>query len=161
MRSGRRRANTYFSDEKGIAMKSKPEDFLTQAWKKQCDAGLRAIEACIEGATKIHETQLQAAAEAHADAEATRKAMAAATDASQLFKLQADWARANAQKSLAYWRSMAQTVMETDAELAKCVCSQAPAALPDVLKAGDLDGFYKHWLDSLRQFYQPAERAGA
>ena len=142
-------------------MTSKPEDFLIQAWKKQCDAGLRMVETIIEGATKIHEVQLSAATEAHADAEATRRAFAAATDPSQLFKLQAEWARANAQKSFAYWRSMAQAVMETDAELVKCVCSQAPVALPEVLKAGDLDALYKPWLDSLRQLYKPVERASA
>jgi phasin family protein len=159
MRSGRRPANTFFSDSKGMPMTSRPEDFLMQAWKKQLDAGLRMMEAIIEGATKVHEARLQAAAQAHADAEATRKAIAAATDLSQIFKLQTEWARANAQKSLAYWRSMAETVGQTDAELVKCVCSQAPVALPEMVKAGDLDALYKQWLDSLRQLYKPVERA--
>jgi phasin family protein len=140
-------------------MTSRPEDFLMQAWKKQLDAGLRMMEAIIEGATKVHEAQLQAAAQAHADAEATRKAIAAATDLSQILKLQTEWARANAQKSLAYWRSMVETVGQTDAELVKCACSQAPVALPEMVKAGDLDALYKQWLDSLRQLYKPVERA--
>jgi phasin family protein len=140
-------------------MTSKPQDFLMQAWKKQLDAGLGMIEAVIEGATKIHDTQLQAAAQAHGDAEATRKAIAAATDLSQIFKLQTEWARANAQKSLVYWRSMVETVGETDAELVKCMCSQAPVGLPEMVKAGDLDALYKPWLDSLRQLYKPVERA--
>lgn len=140
-------------------MMSKPEDFLVPAWKRQCDAGLRAIEAIIEGATKIHETQLQAAAEAHADAEATRKALAAATDPAQVFRLQTEWARANAQKSFAYWRSMAQAVMETDAELAKCMYSQAPVALAGMVKADALDALYKQWLDSVWRVYKPVERA--
>jgi phasin family protein len=141
-------------------MTSKPEDFLIQAWKKQCDAGLRAIEAMIEGATKIHETQLQAAAQAHADAEATRKAIAAATDPSQLFKLQTEWARANAQKSFAYWRSMVEAVVETDAELLRGMFG-LPAVMPGALKAADIDTLYKTWLDSVRQFYKSAERASA
>lgn len=141
-------------------MTSIPEDLLVPAWKRQCDAGLRAIEAIIEGATKIHATQLQAAAEAHADAEATRKALAAATDSAQVFRLQTEWARANAQKSFAYWRSMAQAVMEADAELAKCMCSQAPVALAGMVKADALDALYKQWFDSVWRVYKPVERAG-
>lgn len=152
-------------------MSGKPENFLIQAWKKQCDAGLRVIETIIEGATKIRETQLHAAAEAHADAEATRKAIAAATDASQLLTLQTEWARANVDRSLAYWRSMYQTVMETDAALMKCVYSGA-VAVPEALKTADLDaskqallgmidGAYQQWLDAARQFYKPVEKAGA
>lgn len=140
-------------------MTSKPKDVVMQAWKKQCDAGLSAIEALVEGATKIHEIQLQAAATAHADLEATRKAAAAATDPSQILKLQADWLRSSTQKSMAYWSALAQTVGETDAALVKCACSQAPVALPGMVRPDDLDALYKQWLDSLRQAYKPVERA--
>ena len=118
-------------------MTRKPDDFLTQAWKRQCDAGLSAIEAIVEGATKMHGIQLQAAATAHADLEATRKAASAATDASQILKLQADWLRSSTQKSMAYWSALAQAVGETDAALVKCACSQAPLALPGMVKPAE------------------------
>ena len=144
-------------------MTGKPEDLLIQAWKRQCDGGLRVMETLIEGAMKVHEVQLEAAADAHADAEATRKAIAAATDASQVLKLQTEWARANMEKSLAYWRSMVQSVMETNAELVKHLYSVSAVPAAEQFKGSGLDmvdSAYKQWLDSVRQFYQPLERAG-
>jgi phasin family protein len=167
----RRGASEYRGWSKGGHMTVKPEEFLVQAWRKQLDTGLRVIETITEGATKIHEAQLEAATDAHADAEATRKAMAAATDAAQLFRLQAEWARANVAKSAAYWHSLYQIVAETGTELAKCLYSQA-AVMQEGLKAeeldaskqalfGLLDNAYKQWLDATRQFYKlpaiPAE----
>jgi hypothetical protein len=153
-------------------MTSKPEDFLLQAWKRQFDAGLRLLEAMVEGSTRMREIQLAAAAQAHADAEATRKAIAAATDLSQLAKLQTDWARVTAAKSLVYWRSVSQAVMETDAALVKCACAQAQLPLPEVFKGAELeaskqallgvvDTAYKQWLDAAQRFYPSAERAAA
>jgi phasin family protein len=111
---------------KGTDMK--PDDFLMQAWKQQLDAGLRLAEAILEGATKMREAQLEAATEAHADALATQKAIAGAADAQELLRLQAQWASSSLQQSMAYWRAMQETAMETGAELAKCLAAQAPAA---------------------------------
>jgi len=99
-------------------MNRNTEDFLVQAWKQQLDAGLRMIETIVEGATKLHEVQIEAAADAHADAVATQKAIAAATDMSQLLKLQAEWTRANAEKCGAYWRELFGVVAQTQAALA-------------------------------------------
>jgi phasin family protein len=146
----------------------KPEDMFMQAWKAQLDAGLRVLETITEGAIRMHEAQLEAATEAHADADATRKALAAATDASQVMKLYAEWARANAEKSLAYWRSLLQAGTQTDAAVAKCVGSGTPVALPEVFKTADLDaskqamlglidGAYRQWLDAAQRMYRPAE----
>ena len=151
-------------------MTTRPEDFLLQAWKRQADCGLRLVEAMVEGSTRMREIQLEAAAEAHADAEATRKAVAAARDLAQLARLQADWARANAAKSAAYWRSVCQAVMETHAALVKC--SAVPIALPEGLKGADLeasqqallgivDSAYKQWLDTAQRLYQPAQKETA
>lgn len=108
-------------------MNDKPEEFILQAWKAQLDSGLRAIEALVEGATQIHEAQLEAATAAHADAVATQKAMASASSPDELMRLQAEWTRANAEKCLAYWRCMYETTMQTNAEVAKCLCGQAAA----------------------------------
>ena len=83
-------------------MNAKPEEMFMQAWKAQLDAGLRAIETLTQSAIRMHEVQLSAATQAHADAEATRAVIAAATDPSQLTRLCAGWARSNAGKSFAY-----------------------------------------------------------
>ena len=119
-------------------------DLFLQAWKAQLDAGLRVLKTITEGAIRMHEAQLEAATEAHADVDATRKALAAATDASQLMKLYAEWARANGEKSLAYWRSFFQTAMETG----------TPVAGPQGLNLGMIDSAYKQWLEGVQRLYQ-------
>jgi len=121
-------------------MTNTPDQFLMQAWKAQIDAGLRVLETISEGAIRMHEAQLEAATEAHADLEATRKALAAATEASQVMKLCAEWARANAGKSLAYWRSLLQ--------------AGTPEAPPQMLNLGMLDSAYKQWLENVQRLYQ-------
>ena len=137
-------------------MTTKPEDFLLQAWKRQADAGLRLLEAMVEGSTRMREIQLEAAAQAHADAEATRKALATANDLPQLLKLQTQWAQANAGKCLEYWRSVFQSVMETDAALAKCIYAEAAVPLP-----GAVDSAYQQWVGAAQRFYKPLEKAAA
>jgi phasin family protein len=142
-------------------MKAKPEDMFMQAWKAQLDAGMRVFEAVAEGAMRVYEAQLEAVTEAHADAEATRKAIAAATDPAQVMKLCAQWARANTEKSFACCRSFAETVAETDKEVVKCVGT--PIALPEGVGAGlgMVDSAYKQWLESVQQMYRSAARPGA
>jgi len=94
-------------------MSVKADDFLIVAWKQQLDTGLRLMEAAIEAAIRLHEAQLEAATEAHADAVATRKAIAAARDAAEVLRLQSEWTRANIDRCLACWRSMAEAAMQT------------------------------------------------
>jgi len=55
------------------------ENPMMDAWKRQLDSSMRITEAIIEGSTRMHEVQIEAATEAHADAVATQKALAAAT----------------------------------------------------------------------------------
>lgn len=148
-------------------MTTQAEDFLVQAWKQQLDTALRLVEAMVDGATKLREMQIEAATDAHADAVATRKSIAAATDMAQLLQLQTGWARANAEKCAAYWRALYELAAQTQGELARCVCAQAP-----VISSGDesktallslIDNAYKQWLDTTQQFYKlpaiPAEAA--
>lgn len=116
-------------------MTGKAEDALLQTWKTQLESGLRVMEAIIEGSIRIRELQLEAATQAHADVVATRQAVAAATDAAQLIKLQTDWLQANAQKSFEYWRSAHQALLETDAAVAKQACGAAPLAVPEKVAA--------------------------
>jgi hypothetical protein len=122
-------------------------DLMLGAWKAQLETGMRALESITEAAIRLHAAQLQAATEAHADLEATRKAIAAATDASQLTQLCAAWARANAGKSFGYWRSLAQAA--------------TPQAGAGPLKLEMIDGAYQQWLETVQRFYKPFEKAGS
>ena len=127
-------------------------------WKRQLDVGLNVMEAVVEGAIRMRECQLEAAAQAHADLEATRKAIAAAPDLPALFKLQGDWARANAERSFAYWRSLCQCIADTDAAVAKC--SYVKPESSDAL-LGAVDGAYQQWLQTVQRLYRPLEKATA
>ena len=140
-------------------LEAKPEDIFMQAWKAQLDAGLRVLETITEGAIRVYEAHLEAATEAHADAEATRKALAAATDMGQVMKLCAEWARANTEKSFACCRSFVEAVAETDREVVKCVGT--PMALPQGIDLGMIDSAYKQWLEGVQQMYRSAARPGA
>jgi phasin family protein len=148
-------------------MTTRTEDFMVQACKQQLDTALGLIQAMAEGATKLREMQIEAATDAHADAVATRKSIAAAGGMEALLKLQAEWARANAEKCAAYWRAFYEVAAQTQGELARCLCAQAPAIAGDEesKKAmfSMIDTAYKQWLDTTQQFYKlpaiPAEAA--
>jgi phasin family protein len=99
----------------------KPEEYVMDAWKQQLDAGLRMVEALVEGATRIHEVQIDAAAETHADAVATQKALARAGDPSEIVRLQSEWASANARRCLAYWRDLHAAALQTQSEMLRCM----------------------------------------
>lgn len=109
-------------------MDGNPQEFMMQAWKQQLDAGLRAIEAMIEGATRMHEMQLEAATQAHADAVATQKAIAGATSPAEILRLQAQWTQSNAGRCVEYWRCLQQAATETNAKVAGCLCGPAVIA---------------------------------
>lgn len=142
-----------------------PNDFLMQAWKQQADGCLRAIQALVDGTTRVREMQLEAAADAHADLEATRKAIAATTDPGRILELQAQWARASAEKCAAYWRRFYELGMQTQASLAQCMVP-APAARapalddPKQAAVAFMDQAYKQWLDSAQQLYTLAPIPG-
>jgi len=51
--------------------------------------------------------------------------MAEATSASELLKLQAQWAGANMESCMAYWRQMYEAMSETNADLASCMQKKA------------------------------------
>ena len=140
-------------------MNAKRQDMFVQAWKAQLDAGMRVFEILTEGAMRVYEAQLEAATEAHADAEATRKALAAATDMGQVMKLCAEWARANSEKSFACCRSFVEAVAETDKEVVKCVGT--PMALPQGVDLGMIDSAYKQWLEGVQRMYRSAARPSA
>lgn len=138
------------------------QDYLLQAWKQQVDSGMHLVETLVEGATRLHEVQIEAAADAHADLEATRKSLAAAADLPQLVKVHSEWAAANARKCAEYWRDVYTVVARTQGELARCACAQS-AAVPEEPSnkalLGAIDDAYRQWLDVTQQFYRvPAAR---
>lgn len=153
-------------------MTTNPEALLLPAWKKQLEASLCAMETIVEGSIRIRQLQLEAATDAHADIQATRQAVAAATDATQLIKLQSEWLQSNARKSLAYWRSAYEALVETDAALVQRAYAETALPVPEAFKAGNLeaskqallgivDGAYRQWLDAAQRFYRSSEKTPA
>jgi len=140
-----------------------PADFFVKACKDNIDCGMRVIEALVEGATKVRELQLEAATEVHANTVATQKAIAACSDPTEMWKQYSQWMLANAQKSAAYWQSIAQAMGETNAAVFKSltqVAQQVQASTPlgdgDTAKAAltsMIDNAYKQWIDATREFY--------
>ena len=140
---------------------TKPEDTAMAAWKGGVDSWWRALEAMTEGARKMHEIQLKAAAEAHASTEASRKQLAEAADAQAAWRMQAEWLSRSANESLAYWRRLAEIAGETQAAVAACMAAQAPLGMPLGIpgQSGNaammqmMDKAYRQWLETTQQFY--------
>ena len=140
-----------------------PADFFIKACKDNIDCGMRVIEALTEGAARVRELQLEAATEVHANTVATQKAIAACGDPTEMWKQYSQWMLANAQKSAAYWQSIAQAMSETNAAVFKSltqVAQQVQASSPlgdaDAARAalgGMIDNAYKQWMDATREFY--------
>lgn len=103
----------------------KPEDFFLDTWKQQLDTGFRVIETLVEGATKLHEAQLEAACAAHADLVATQKKIAEAASAFDLLRLQTEWAGANMKSCMACWRQMYEATSATNEEVVNCMQRKA------------------------------------
>jgi phasin family protein len=97
-------------------------------WKKQIDATMRITEAIIEGSTRMHEVQIEAATEAHADAVATQKSLAAASSPAELLRIQTEWLAANQRKSMEYWRGLYEAAAATNAQVMNCMRDAAPKA---------------------------------
>lgn len=97
-----------------------------EAWKRQLDAAMRLTEVVIEGSERMREVQIEAAADAHADAVATQKALAAAASPAELMRVQTEWLAANQRKSMAYWKSLFECAAETNARLMRCLAEAAP-----------------------------------
>jgi len=146
-------------------MTAKPEDFLLQACKQQLDVGLRAMEALVEGTTRLRQMQLEAATAVHADLDAMRKSIAATSDLARLAELQMQWMRANAERWADYWRKVHEVATQTQAQLAGCFHARPPAAAPiDPSKQALftlMDSAYKQWLDATQQFYKLPTVPGA
>lgn len=142
---------------------TRTEDTATAAWKNGVDAWWRALEAVTEGARKLHEIQLEAAVEAHACAEASRKQFADAADPQAALRIQADWLSRNVADCQAYWRRVAETAGETQAAVTACLCGQpmgvpptAGAAGTQAAMLGMMDKAYQQWLETTRQLYAGA-----
>lgn len=99
---------------------------MLDTWKRELDAAMRLTEAVIEGSERMREVQLEAAVEAHADAVATQKALAAASTPAELMRIQTEWLAANQRKSMQYWKSLYETAAETNAQLMSCLRDSMP-----------------------------------
>ena len=141
-------------------MITQPNEFLMQAWKQQVDGCQLTFETLVEAATKLREVNLETAANVRADFEATGKAIASATDPARVLELQAQWARANAEKCAAYWRKVYEIGAQTQASLARSMvpasAASAPAAVDNSTQSALtlIDQAYKQWLDTAQQLYK-------
>lgn len=102
------------------------DNAVLDAWKRQLDAAMRITEAIIEGSTRVHEVQIEAATDAHADAVATQKSLAAAAGPAELLRIQTEWFVANQRKSMEYWKGLYEAAAETNAKLMSCLREAAP-----------------------------------
>lgn len=102
------------------------DNAVLDAWKRQLDAAMRVTEAIIEGSTRMHEVQIEAATDAHADAVATQKALAGALDPAELLRIQTEWFVANQRKSMEYWKGLYEAAAETNAKVVGCLREAAP-----------------------------------
>ena len=100
-------------------------------WKAQLDTAMRITEAIIEGSTRMHEVQIEAATDAHADAVATQKSLAAASDPAELLRIQTEWLAANQKKSMEYWRHLVEAAAETNARVMGCLREAPRRARPE------------------------------
>jgi phasin family protein len=134
------------------------------ALKRQLESGLAVLEAIAEGSRKLQESQLKAATEAHAAVAAMHKRVAEAGDERELWRLQSEWMSASLEKSLAYWRELYQTAVETESSIAKLFAAQLPLGVTFVPGAGNGTGgplagminqAYSRWTELARQFYKP------
>lgn len=99
---------------------------MMDAWKRQLDTTMRITEALIEGSTRMHEVQIEAATEAHADAVATQKALASAAGPAELLRIQTEWLAANQAKSMEYWKGLVEAAAATNAQVMGCLREAAP-----------------------------------
>jgi len=109
-------------------MATTTENPMMDTWKRQLDASMRITEAIIEGSTRMHEVQIEAATEAHADAVATQQALAAAAGPAELLRIQTEWLAANQKKSMEYWKSLYEAAAATNAQLMSCMRDATPKA---------------------------------
>jgi phasin family protein len=116
------------TDSKESTMATTTDNAMMDAWKRQIDATMRITEAIIEGSTRMHEVQIEAATEAHADAVATQKALAAAAGPAELLRIQTEWLAANQKKSMEYWKGLYEAASETNAQVMNCMRDAAPRA---------------------------------
>ena len=139
------------------------------ALKRQLEFGLAVLEVITEGSRKLQESRLKAAPEAHAAVEAIHKRVAEAGDGRELWRLQSEWMSASVEKSLAYWRELYQTAIETETSIAKLLAAQLPFAMTAIPSAGSgtagplaemMNDAYKRWTEAARQFSKvPVEKA--
>jgi phasin family protein len=107
-------------------MASDESKAMLDAWKRQLDTAMRVTEAIIEGSTRMHEVQIEAATDAHADAVATQKALASAGNPADLLRIQTEWYVANQRKSMEYWKGLYEAAAETNVKLMSCLREAAP-----------------------------------
>ena len=105
-------------------------DQFFEAWKKQVDTSLRAMDALVESAAKMRATQLSAANETHERMQALEKALAEAKSAQEMWGAQWNWALATCERSAAYWRALFEAMTEANSIMGRCLQDGMQGAVP-------------------------------
>jgi hypothetical protein len=137
-------------------MTNSTQDMFLAAAKAQLDAGFRLFEAIAEGARSICEAQLDAAVEAHACAEATRKQLAQAREPQEIWRIQSEYLSGCLRDWVAHCDCLRERAVEAQANVSRCLGQ--PGAGPAGASGGGpfidmMDSAYKRWLETTRQFY--------
>lgn len=123
-------------------MSTTPNDVLMRACKLQMETAAGMIEALTQGARQMMQ--------AHATG-----------NPQELWRLQNEWATATLQKTTAYWQECWEIALAAQSSIAQQLSQQmhlpgvqGPAnATGQVALLDMMDGAYKRWLESTRQFH--------
>jgi len=101
-----------------------------EAWKRQVETGVRAMDAVVEATAKMRAAQLDAANETHRRAQDLEKALLDAKTPQELWNAQWNWAVACSERSAAYWRNLFQAMTEANGAIARGAQEAASVAKP-------------------------------
>ena len=136
---------------------------MAPALKQQIECGFAVLDAITEGSRKLQEAQLKAATEAHAAVEAIHKRLAESGDGQELWRLQSEWMSVSLEKSLAYWRQLYETAIETESSVARLLARQLSVSVPLAPGAGVgdqgplvemINNACSRWMEATSQFYK-------
>jgi hypothetical protein len=94
---------------------------MFENWKRQVEAGVRAMDAVVEATARMRTAQLEAANETHQRALELEQKLASAMTAQELWQVQWEWTLACGQRSAEYWRHLFEAMSQAGGGVARCV----------------------------------------
>jgi len=134
-----------------------------EAWKKQVETSIHAMDAVVEAAAKLRSAQLSSANETHERIQVLEQALADAKTAQELWSAQWNWALASCERSAAYWRSLFEVMTQANGTVQHCLQEGMKGALPAQSEIGvpsagfaAMDNTYRELLKNSQQMLQYA-----